>query len=115
MFRLAADGIVSFSRRPLQAAIYIGLLLATLGFAFGIFTVASYFASPDFPAGWATLSVLVTTFSGVQLIFLGVIGEYIGTIFDEVKRRPHYIVEDTINISSVSADALVDTATRAHS
>jgi len=98
MLRLAVDGIVSFSRRPLQAAVYIGTLLATVGFAFGVFTVVRYFLSSNSPAGWATLSVLVTFFSGIQLIFLGLIGEYVGTIFDEVKRRPHYIVDEAINM-----------------
>jgi polyisoprenyl-phosphate glycosyltransferase len=100
MLRLAIDGIVAFSRRPLQAAVYVGLLLATASFAFGMFTIVSYLVGSHFPAGWATLSVLVTFFSGIQLIFLGVIGEYIGTIFDEVKQRPHYIVEEAINVAA---------------
>lgn len=97
--RLAIDGIVSFSKRPLQAAVYVGVLLATVSFALGVFSVVSYFTSARTPAGWATLSVLITFFSGIQLIFLGVIGEYIGTIFDEVKRRPHYLVDEAINFA----------------
>jgi polyisoprenyl-phosphate glycosyltransferase len=98
MIRLGVDGIVSFSRRPLQAAALFGMLFATVAFAFGIFTVITYFVSAHLPPGWATLAILVTFFSGIQLIFLGVIGEYIGTIFDEVKRRPHYLVDEAINL-----------------
>jgi dolichol-phosphate mannosyltransferase len=101
MLRLAVDGIVAFSRRPLQAAVYLGLVFAGVAFLLGVFSVVSYFVSSNLPPGWATLSVLLTFFSGVQLIFLGVIGEYLGTIFDEVKQRPHYIVAEAINISSV--------------
>ncbi len=49
------------------------------------------------PSGWATIVVLLSIFSGTQLIFLGIIGQYIGAIFDEVKRRPHYLVQEKIN------------------
>jgi polyisoprenyl-phosphate glycosyltransferase len=101
MLRLAVDGIVSFSRRPLQVSIYLGLVFAGVAFLLGVFSVVSYFVSSSLPPGWATLSVLLTFFSGVQLISLGMIGEYVGTVFDEVKRRPHYIVAEAINISSV--------------
>jgi polyisoprenyl-phosphate glycosyltransferase len=98
MVRFAFDGIVSFSKSPLQAAMYTGFLLGSLGFAFAIVIVAEFFASGDFPPGWATLAILITVFSGVQLFFLGVVGAYIGAIFDEVKARPHYVIQEAINM-----------------
>jgi glycosyltransferase involved in cell wall biosynthesis len=97
MMRFATDGVVSFSKRPLQAAILVGLAFAALGFLFAFVTVIQYFLYSSLPPGWATLVILLSVFSGIQLVFMGIIGEYIGAIFDEVKGRPHYIVEEKIN------------------
>ena len=97
LLQFAAHGLVSFSKRPLQAAIYVGFLFALVGFALALFTVIAYFTNRSWPQGWTTLAILIPVFSGIQLIFLGVLGEYIGAIFDEVKRRPHYIVEKKVN------------------
>ena len=98
LIQFGLNGVVSFSKKPLQAAIYVGVLFAFLGFIFALVTITQYFFDDTFPAGWATLVVVFSVFSGVQLIFLGIIGEYIGAIFDEVKGRPHYIIEEKINI-----------------
>jgi dolichol-phosphate mannosyltransferase len=92
-------GVISFSRRPLQAAIYVGLTVAVCGFLLAVITVAQYFLQGHFPSGWTTLVILISGFSGIHLIFLGVVGEYIGAIFDEVKARPHYLIEEKINLS----------------
>ncbi len=100
MVSFGLQGVISFSKKPLQAAIYFGFLFAFFGLAIGILTVIQYFVSDSLPSGWATLAVLISMFSGAQLIFLGIIGEYIGAIFDEVKGRPHYIVDELINIAS---------------
>ena len=97
MMRFAMQGIVSFSKRPLQAAVFLGFLFALLGFLFAVVTFVQYFLYASLPSGWTTLAILISSFSGVQLIFLGIIGEYIGAIFDEVKRRPHYLVEERVN------------------
>jgi dolichol-phosphate mannosyltransferase len=97
LLQFAAHGVVSFSKRPLQAAVYIGILFAFLGFASALFTVIAYFTNRSWPPGWTTLAILIPVFSGIQLIFLGVLGEYVGAIFDEVKGRPHYIVEKKVN------------------
>jgi dolichol-phosphate mannosyltransferase len=95
--QLAVHGIVSFSKRPLQAAIFLGLLFAALGFVFALITFIQYFIYDSLPSGWTTLAILISVFSGVQLIFLGIMGEYLGAIFDEVKARPHYLVEEKWN------------------
>lgn len=98
LVRFAFEGIVSFSRRPLQAAIFIGFGFAGLGMLYALATVIEFFRNAQWPSGWATLVMLISIFSGVQLIFLGIIGEYIGAIFDEVKARPHYIVDEKLNV-----------------
>lgn len=99
MMRFAADGIISFSKRPLQAAILVGLAFALLGFLLALITVIQYFLYSSLPPGWATLVITLSVFNGIQLIFMGIIGQYIGAIFDEVKGRPHYIIEEKINFS----------------
>jgi len=101
MVRFALNGMISFSKRPLQAAIILGFLIAVFGFLLAFITVVQYFILGSFPSGWTTLIVLMLIFSGTQLIFLGVIGEYIGAIFDEVKARPHYIVDELINFDEM--------------
>ena len=97
LFQFAAHGVVSFSKQPLRAAIYVGFGFAFLGFLIALVTLVEYFTHRSWPPGWATLAILIPTFSGIQLIFLGVLGHYIGAIFDEVKGRPHYIVERKMN------------------
>lgn len=97
MVRFGVDGVVSFSKAPLKAAVYVGLAFGALGFLVALLTLAQYLSSRSFPSGWTTVAILVSIFSGTQLVFLGILGEYLGAIFDEVKGRPHYIVERRIN------------------
>lgn len=98
LFRLALHGVLSFSKKPLRLATITGLIFACLGFLYGGYiTILFFFNGSAFPPGWTTLAVMGSILSGIQLICLGVIGEYIGAIFDEVKNRPHYIVEEKIN------------------
>ena len=91
------SGVVSFSRKPLRITILAGLLFALFGFLYALFTIVQYLVLDSLPSGYATLVVLLSVFGGLQLIFLGIIGEYVGAIFDEVKKRPHYIVDEKIN------------------
>jgi dolichol-phosphate mannosyltransferase len=100
MTALATAGILSFSTKPLRMGIFVGVGFALLGFAYGAITVVSHFTDPDTPSGYATIVTLLLLFSGVQLIFMGILGAYVGAIYDEVKRRPHYIVDEAINISA---------------
>ncbi|MGE3507839.1 MAG: glycosyltransferase family 2 protein [Vicinamibacterales bacterium] len=106
MVRFGIDGIVSFSKKPLQAATLVGLCFALFGGVVALATLVQYFYLSSLPSGWTTLTILIAVFSGIQLIFLGIIGEYIGAIFDEVKRRPHYLVEEAINFSSTDSAVL---------
>lgn len=97
--QFALSGIVSFSRKPLRAAIVVGLVVALAGFVFAAITVIDYLTGGSFVPGWATVVVLIAVFGGAQLFFLGIIGEYIGAIFDEVKARPQYLLEEAVNIT----------------
>ena len=73
-------------------------MLAAFGFGVAVVTIAQGLHGAAFPSGWATLIVLISLFSGTQLICMGIIGEYLGAIFDEVKGRPHYIIDEAVNI-----------------
>jgi glycosyltransferase involved in cell wall biosynthesis len=98
LFRFAFDGITSFSTLPLKLWTYVGVGVSVLAFLFAVyFIIETMIRGVDVP-GFASLIVSVMFFSGVQLISLGVIGEYIGRIFAEVKRRPLYIVGDSIGL-----------------
>jgi dolichol-phosphate mannosyltransferase len=98
MLRFAFSGITSFSKKPLQYAILLGLLFSLFGLLFTVVVIINYFMHNEVPSGWSTLSILVSVFGGIQLFFMGVLGEYIGAIFDEVKGRPLYLVEKSINV-----------------
>lgn len=94
LVRYALDGVFSFSHLPLRMLTYIGIFVASLGFAAGLFFVLwRLFGYENSQQGFTTLVTLVLFLGGVQLIGIGVLGEYLGRIYDEVKRRPHYIVK----------------------
>jgi dolichol-phosphate mannosyltransferase len=92
MLRLATDAIVSFSDRPLRLALNLGFIVSAASILFGLSAVVSKLAGLDVVAGWTSVMILVGFVGGVQLIVLGIIGEYVGRISDEVKRRPLYVV-----------------------
>jgi glycosyltransferase involved in cell wall biosynthesis len=96
MWRLALDGITSFSYLPLQLATYIGFFVAVLSLIFLVVVFLLRIFRPDFFYGQASALVSVLFLGSVQLIFLGIIGEYLGRIYDEVKRRPLYIVAEEL-------------------
>jgi glycosyltransferase involved in cell wall biosynthesis len=100
MIRFGIDGVVSFSKRPLQAAVFVGIAIGGLGFLHAAVTLLQFLLYRSFPSGWATLAILISIFSGAQLVFLGILGEYLAAVFDEVKARPHYLVEDRVNLPS---------------
>lgn len=90
--RLALDGIINFSSVPLRLASWGGAFASAIGFIMMLWAVASAFIFQRTPSGWASLAVMILFFCGIQLLVLGIMGEYVGRIFDEVKNRPHYIV-----------------------
>lgn len=95
MFDFATAGITSFSLKPLRFSLYLGLVMAIFSFVYALYAVFGYFVSDNFITGWTSMIVVTLMFGGVMLVFLGVIGEYIGRISMEVKRRPQYIISQT--------------------
>ncbi len=101
MLRLAVDAVCSFSDAPLKFAMNMGGTIAALSILYGIIVIVRYFLKdPTLQPGWASIIVVVSFLSGVQLITLGLIGEYIGRIYDEVKRRPLYLVGERFGFDS---------------
>ena len=93
MVGLAVDGILSLSKAPLRLAMYFGFLASAFSFALLVFFIFErLFGGGNLARGWASTIVVILFLGGVQLICLGVIGEFIGRIYDEVKQRPLYIV-----------------------
>jgi glycosyltransferase involved in cell wall biosynthesis len=94
LVRYALDGVFSFSYLPLRLLTYTGLFIALLGFAVGLFFVVRRLLGIEIAqTGFTTLVTLLLFLGGVQLIGIGVLGEYLGRVYDEVKRRPSYIIK----------------------
>jgi glycosyltransferase involved in cell wall biosynthesis len=96
LIRLALDGLISFSNAPLRLAIYIGLASAGISFLGAAYVIYEKLFTNEAILGWASTIVAITFIGGMILLTLGFIGEYIGRIYDEVKQRPIYIVQDKI-------------------
>jgi polyisoprenyl-phosphate glycosyltransferase len=91
--RIGLNGVIGFSRYPLQIISVVGLFLSLVALLLAITYFALKVAGVAFPIGNPTVVILVSFFSGVQLLSLGIIGEYVGRIYDEVRFRPKYIIE----------------------
>jgi glycosyltransferase involved in cell wall biosynthesis len=90
---IGLNGIVGFSRYPLQVSSLLGILLSGFAFLLAIVYLALKLGGVDFPVGNPTIVIVVSFFSGLQLLSLGVMGEYVGRIYEETRERPKYIVE----------------------
>lgn len=91
---LALDGLLSFSAAPLRVSAWLGAGAAFLGFCYLVYALSVFVSGKDLPEGWTSTVVLILFLGGVQLMVLGILGEYLGRIFDEVKGRPHYVLRD---------------------
>jgi glycosyltransferase involved in cell wall biosynthesis len=96
LLRLASDGIFAFSIVPLRAAAIVGLLGISVAASFAVYAVYAKLVLNRSPAGFTALTILITFLAGVHLLFLGIIGEYVGRIYEEVKARPVYIVDRVV-------------------
>jgi dolichol-phosphate mannosyltransferase len=101
MLRFATTGVISFSSAPLRAALNLGFIVSFIAFALGIWSVIVKIAGFYNVPGWTSIVVVTAFLGGIQLIVLGVIGEYIGDIHDEVKRRPLYVVGELENFTEL--------------
>lgn len=98
MLKLAVDAITSFSVKPLRIAGVLGLLLSVLGFAYTVYVIIAKLCGADFSAGWASTICIVLLLGGFILVMLGIIGQYVGRIYDEVRARPLYLISETVNL-----------------
>jgi len=99
LFRLAFDGVFAFSVIPLRLAAALGLIAVSCSVGYALYAAFVRLFLDRSPAGFTALIFAITFLSGVQLFFLGVIGEYIGRIYEEVKQRPHYVVQEVLGRS----------------
>jgi glycosyltransferase involved in cell wall biosynthesis len=90
---LAADAVFSFSFAPLRLAMIAGAALASSGFVYAIYAVWAHFALDRTAPGWASILIVTLVFGGMQLITLGIVGEYVGRTYGEARDRPAYLVE----------------------
>lgn len=93
LINLAIEGITSFSTFPLRLSSFLGIIVATIGFIYILFLILKTIIFGEPVRGYPTLLSIIVFLGGIQLLSLGVIGEYLGRIFDEVKNRPLYFVE----------------------
>src|SRR5437588_9216102 len=111
MFRFSLDAISSFSHRPLQLATLFGFLISTLAFvAIPVVIVLRVLGS--YLPGFSSITIAILLLGGIQLIAIGIIGEYVGRIYDEVKHRPLYIVREERNRPTAHARAAGGPAAR---
>jgi polyisoprenyl-phosphate glycosyltransferase len=101
MLRFATTGVISFSSAPLRAALNLGFFVSAVAFGLAVWSIIVKVTDLYDVPGWTSIVVVTTMLGGVQLIILGVIGEYIGDIHDEVKRRPLYVIGELENFPDV--------------
>ena len=107
---LALTGLTSFSTLPLRFWSISGFLIALMALGYGLFVAVDHLLNKDPVPGWATIVVGLMFFSGVQLISIGVLGEYLGRVYEEVKQRPRYLISERIDNSALSASGAEKTA-----
>jgi len=100
MIKFATDAIISFSFKPLRLASYTGIMLSFFSFIYLLVVLYQKLFTDSPIAGWASTMAVSLFFNGIVLLMLGIIGEYIGRIYDEAKGRPLYLVKNTINIEN---------------
>lgn len=98
MLKLSVDGITSFSTKPLKLTKWIGIFMAAVGFIYAIIVIILKLVGIQMQTGWASTMVTILLIGGIQLIMLGITGEYIARIFDESKNRPLYIIKEKVNM-----------------
>ena len=96
LLAFAATGIISFSKVPLRLATLLGFVISLLSLCYGLWLLVEYFYAGEFPKGYASLILVVLFMGGLQLSVLGIVGEYLGSVFDEVNNRPLYVIDEII-------------------
>lgn len=102
MVRFGADGLLSFSKAPIRLTTLLGALVSVGAFGYAGYALFQKFVTHQTVPGWTSTVVVLSLLMGVQLLALGMVGEYIGQVYDEVKRRPIYIVREVVRPSRAS-------------
>ena len=98
MLKFASTGLLSFSKKPLKLAIWLGVLSVLVGLIYALVILILKIIHPEsFVMGWTSTIFMIIFFGGIQLLTIGVLGEYIGNLFDEAKDRPEYIISEKVN------------------
>jgi dolichol-phosphate mannosyltransferase len=98
MLQFGAKALLYFSKKPLSMAMSLGFAAVIVGIVLAVwFTLGKIYGFSNAETGWTSIILTVIFFGGVQLITVGVLGQYIGILFDEIKARPDYIIEETRN------------------
>ena len=114
LWNLALEGITSFSTVPLRLATYLGLLTAAVAFLYGVVIIVKAVLWGDPVAGWPTMMSVILFLGGVQLVALGLIGEYLGRLYEESKQRPLYLVDSWLPAAGVSSAQAIDLQGASH-
>jgi polyisoprenyl-phosphate glycosyltransferase len=96
MMRFALNGLTSFTIVPLQLSTYLGFAVSLISLFYMVYVIGRKLFTDQFVPGWASVIVAVLFLGGIQLISLGILGEYIGRIYEEVKQRPLYVIEESV-------------------
>ncbi len=99
LFSLWLNGFTAFSEKPLRIASLLGCLCSAAGFIYGIVTVINKIINPDVPVGYSSIMTAVLVLSGIIMLFLGLLGEYIGRIYISINNAPQFAVKETVNIN----------------
>jgi dolichol-phosphate mannosyltransferase len=101
MLKFASIGVFYFSKKPLKIALNMGILAILIGLSLSVWIVFNRIFHPEFiVTGWTSIILIVIFFGGIQLLTIGVLGQYIGSLFDEAKGRPEYIIDTKINFEN---------------
>jgi len=102
LIRLAVSGYVGFSTVPLRVASWLGLVVAAIGFGIAVWAVSTKILGIPSPRGWASSIAVMLFLGGIQLLVLGVMGEYLGRVYDEARARPSYVVREAVGFGDPS-------------
>lgn len=112
MIKFASDGIIAFSTKPLRIVMTLGTFSILISVIVLLYALIVKFTGQPVEAGWTSIMVAITFFSGIQLLGLGIVGQYIARIYDESKNRPIYIVKETLNFGNESSPSYESIGTR---
>lgn len=105
MIRFASNALLYFSKKPLRLAMGLGFIAVIIGIILAIwFMLGKLYGFSNAETGWTSIMTVVVFFGGVQLLTIGVLGQYIGVLFDEIKNRPEYIIDEKRNYTDNETD-----------